>query len=260
MAELAKLFLQHGVAVTVVVVELPTLAPDFSAMVARAEVSNPSITFQVLPPPLPPAPSADSSSGDDTPKHHVLQMFGHLGAMNAPLCGFLRSLPAIDTLVIDMFCMDALDVAAELKLPVYFFYASGTGDLAILLNMLSVRANMSMSLEEFRYSVLSLPGAPPFRASDLSAELLKDTEAATAVLRMFQRMPESNGILINTFELLETHAAHALRDGLCVPNRAMPPIYCVEPLVLGGGEKRHECLRWLDAQPDHSVVCKTLSI
>ncbi|CAL4947567.1 unnamed protein product [Urochloa decumbens] len=258
MLQLAKLFLQHGVAVTVALVEPPVKTPDFSATVARAAASNPSISFHVLPPP-PQPPSTAGSSADDTPRHPALQMFDHLGAMNAPLRDFLRSLPtSADALVIDMFCADALDVAAELNLPVYFFYASGAGDLAVFLNIPSVRANMTMSLQEFRGSVLSLPGAPPFKASDLPEELLKDSEAGKAVLRrMFQRMPESNGILINSFELLEPRAARALRDGLCVPDRATPPVYCVGPLVSGGGEKGHECLRWLDAQPDRSVVFLT---
>ncbi|CAO2197724.1 unnamed protein product [Urochloa humidicola] len=254
MLQLAKLFLQHGVAVTVALVEPPVKAPDFSAGVARAAASNPSINFHVLKPAA--APSAGSSA-DDTPRHPTLQMFDYLGAMSAPLRDFLRSLPAAaDALVIDMFCADALDVAAELDMPVYFFYASGAGDLAVFLNIPSVRS--SMSLEEFRDSVLSLPGAPPFKASDLPEELLKDSEAAKAIiLRMFRRMPESNGILINSFESLEPRASCALRDGLCVPDRTTPPVYCVGPLVSGGGDKGHECLRWLDAQPDRSVVFLT---
>ncbi|CAL4961556.1 unnamed protein product [Urochloa decumbens] len=256
MLQLANLFLQHGVAVTVALVEPPVKTPDFSAAVARAAAFNPSINFHVLPPP-PPPPAASAGS---SPRHPALQKFDHLGAMNAPLRDFLRSLPtAADALVIDMFCADALDVAAVLNLPVYFFYASGAGDLAVFLNIPSVRANMTMSLEEFRESVLSLPGAPPFKASDLPEELLRDSEAGKAILRrMFQRMPESNGILVNTFESLEPRAARALRDGLCVPDRATPPVYCVGPLVNGGGEKGHEeCLRWLDAQPDRSVVFLT---
>ncbi|KAJ1285267.1 hypothetical protein BS78_03G267200 [Paspalum vaginatum] len=259
MVELAKLFVRHGVAVTVALVEPPVKAPNFSATVARAAASNPTITFHVLPPP-PPEPSgatSTTSSDDGTPKSHVLQMFDYLGAMSAPLRDFLRSLPAVDALVIDMFCVDALDVAAELRLPVYYFYASGAGDLAVLLNIPSVRAGMKTSFTELGDAVLSFPGAPPFKASDLPAETSKDREASKAILRMFQRMPESDGILINTFESLETRAVRALRDGLCVPNRATPPVYCIGPLVSGGGEKEHECLRWLDAQPDRSVVFLT---
>ncbi|GJM93220.1 hypothetical protein PR202_ga09764 [Eleusine coracana subsp. coracana] len=205
MVQLAKVFLQHGADVTVVLVE----PLDLSAAVAREAASNPSITFHVLPPP---SSAPEASNSDGTPKHHIVQIFDSLGAMNEHLRDFLRSVPSIDAFVIDMFCSDALDVAAELELPVYFFYASAAGDLAIFLHMPSINARMTKSYK-------------------------------------------SNGILVNSFESLETRAVRALRDGLCVPDRATPPVYCIGPLVsAGGGEKEHECLRWLDAQPDKSVV------
>ncbi|KAL6616008.1 hypothetical protein ACP70R_038278 [Stipagrostis hirtigluma subsp. patula] len=251
MVALAKVFLQHGVDVTVALVEPPVKSPDFSAAVARATASNPSVTFHVLPSP---PPAAAGPGSDDTTKHRATQFLNFLAVMNAPLRDFLRSLPSVHALVLDMFCTDALDVAAELNLPVYYFYASGAGDLAVLLNMPSMLASMNTSFGELGDSPLSFPGAPPIKASDLPEEVIKDREAAKGVLRMFERMPEANGILINTFESLETRAVRALRDGLCVPNRATPPVYCIGPLVSGGGDKEHECLRWLDEQPDHSVV------
>ncbi|XP_062206775.1 anthocyanidin 5,3-O-glucosyltransferase-like [Phragmites australis] len=251
MVQLANVFLQHGVDVTVALVEPPTKAPEFSAAVARAAASNPSITFHLLPPP-PPAPA--KSNPDNALTHPIAQMFEFLKAMNAPLRDFLRSLPSVHALVLDMFCADAFDVAAELKLPVYTFYASGALDLAVFLKLPSIRANMTSSFAELGDSILSLPGAPPFKASDLPSECSNDSEGAKAILRVFERMPEANGILINTFESLETRAVCALRDGLCIPNRATPPVYCIGPLVSGGGENEHECLRWLDMQPDNSVV------
>jgi hypothetical protein len=248
MIQLAKVFLQHGVDVTVALVEPPVKAPDFSAVVARAAASNPSIPFHVLPPP----PSAPGG----TPKHHVVQLFDFLGAMNAPLRDFLRSQPrAVDALVVDMFCCDALDVAAELHLPAYFFYASGAGSLAVFLNIPSVGAGMTTTFGEMGDSLLTLPGAPPFKASELPVGDPNEREVARLIWRMFERMPEADGILVNTFESLETRAVRALRDGLCVPNRATPPAYCIGPLVSAGdGGKEHECLRRLDAQPDDSVV------
>ena len=111
MIQLAQLFVQHGVAVTVALVEpQEEAASRFSFAVARAAAANPSVTFHVLPPP-PPCPGEEEAPPRD--------MFDRHRLMDAPLRDFLRSLPAVDTLVLDMFCGDALDVAAELKLPVY---------------------------------------------------------------------------------------------------------------------------------------------
>ncbi|KAL6616009.1 hypothetical protein ACP70R_038279 [Stipagrostis hirtigluma subsp. patula] len=258
MIALAKVFLHHGVDVTVALVEPPMKSPDFSVGVTSAAASNPAITFDVLPPPPPPPsppPPPAVSSSDDVRGRQIAQVFNFLKAnMKAPLRDFLLSLPSVHALVLDIFCADALDVAAELNLPVYFFNASGAGDLAVFLSIPTVRASMSTSFRELGDSLLSFPGVPPIKASDLPEEAIKDSDAAKAAFRLFERVPEANGILINTFESLETRAVRALKDGLCVPNRATPPVYCVGPLVSGGGDEEHECLRWLDAQPDHSVV------
>ncbi|EES01428.1 anthocyanidin 5,3-O-glucosyltransferase [Sorghum bicolor] len=251
MIELAKLFTQHGVAVTVALVEPPAKSPDFSTAVARAAASNPRVTFHVLPPPDP----ADSSSDGGTPSHHVDQMFSYLKAMNAPLRDLLRSLPAVDALVVDMFCRDALGVAAELNLPVYYFYASGASALAVFLNLPRMTTTGFLQAAAGD-SVLSLPGAPPFRASELPELIRNGSATGETIFRMLHAIPEANGILVNTFESLEPRAVRALRDGLCVPDRSTPPVYCIGPLVSGGGgdKEEHECLRWLDMQPDQSVV------
>uniref|UniRef100_J3MKQ1 UDP-glycosyltransferases domain-containing protein n=1 Tax=Oryza brachyantha TaxID=4533 RepID=J3MKQ1_ORYBR len=142
--------------------------------------------------------------------------------------------PSVRALVLGMFCFRALDVAAELGLPAYFFYPSGGGAVAVLLH---------------------LPSMHP-RVND--AGLATAARQPGNFLRMSELMAESSGIILNTFEWLETRAVHALKDGLCVPRgRATPPVYCVGPLVSGGGgggATEHECLRWLDAQPDQAVV------
>ncbi|XP_062204606.1 anthocyanidin 5,3-O-glucosyltransferase-like [Phragmites australis] len=258
MLELAKAFLRHGAAVDVAVALVepppPVQDPGFSAAVAGAKASNTSVAIHVLPS-SPPLPASGLGSDDDGEHVDLLvRMFRFLRAMNAPLRDFLRSLPHVQALVLDMFCGDALDVAAELGLPAYFFFATGAAGLAVFLGLPGMRASMDTGFRELGDAVLSFPGAPPFKASELPEGIADDGEACKAMLRMAARMPEARGILINTFESLEPRAVRALRDGLCVPGRPTPPVYCVGPLVSEGGEKEHESLRWLDAQPDRSVV------
>ncbi|KAL6623496.1 hypothetical protein ACP70R_033375 [Stipagrostis hirtigluma subsp. patula] len=266
MLELAKAFLRHGggaVDVAFALVEPPVGDddPGFSATVARAKASSPSVAFHILPPPpTPPGPGSGSDGdGEHEQEHHIGRMLRFLRAMNAPLRDFLRSLPSppVRALVLDMFCGDALDVADELGVPAYFNFSSGATGLAVFLGLPGARDNMNTSFAELGDAVLSFPGAPPFRASELPAGIADDSEASRAILRMAARMPEARGILINTFHSLEPRAVRALRDGLCVPGgRPTPPVYCVGPLVSSGGGdvERHACLRWLDEQPDRSVV------
>ncbi|RCV42700.1 hypothetical protein SEVIR_9G236600v4 [Setaria viridis] len=253
MLELAKAFLLHGggdgaLDVAVALVEPPVMGNGFAAAVAREEAANTSVAFHVLPPP---APAADGEA-----EQTLAWKLRFLRATNAPLRDLLRSLPSVRALVLDMFCADALDVAADLGLPAYFFFPSGAAGLAVFLALPARRRSMSTSFRELGGStVLSFPGAPPFKVSELPQELADDGEGCQATLRVAARMVDARGILVNSFESLEPRAVRALRDGLCVPDRPTPPVYCVGPLVSpGGGDKEHQCLRWLDAQPDRSVV------
>jgi len=256
MLELARAFLLHAgdqqVDVAIVVFEPPVYANGFAATVARAKATNTSVALHVLPPP------ASDSGGDTEPEDPLARLLRFLRATNAPLRDFLRTLSAsrcVQAVVLDIFCADALDVAAELGLPAYFFSPSGAAGLACFLGLPAMRASVGTSFAELGESaVLSFPGVPPFRIADLPPALADDGEACRGMLRAAARIPEARGILANSFESLEPRAMRALRDGLCVPDRPTPPVYCVGPLVSPGGDMDHDCLRWLDAQPDRSVV------
>ncbi|XP_066355905.1 UDP-glycosyltransferase 88B1-like [Miscanthus floridulus] len=260
MLELARAFLLHAgdqqVDVAIVVFEPPVYANGFAATVARAKASNTSVVLHVLPPPA----SDGGESGDDAePEDPLAWMLRFLRATNAPLRDFLRALSTasrrVQAIVLDMFCADALDVAAELGLPAYFFFPSGAAGLACFLGLPAMRASVGTSFAALGESaVLSFPGVPPLRVADLAQGLADDGEACKGIIGVAARMPDARGILINSFESLEPRAMRALRDGLCVPDRPTPPVYCVGPLVSPGGDTDHDCLRWLDAQPDRSVV------
>ncbi|CAO2142040.1 unnamed protein product [Urochloa humidicola] len=236
MVELAKHLVRHGLAVVVAVVDSPdTDAGMLAAAVARHAAANPDISFRLLSAPI---------------SHDLLRR-----ASPAPLRELLRSLPAVDALLLDMFCDDALDVAAELGIPAYFFVTSAAGDLACFLNLPYLYPTLP-SFKGMGKALVHCPGMPPIRALDMVASMQdKESDHTKVRLHQFERIAEAKGVLVNSFDWLEPRALKALGEGVCVPGRPTPRAFCIGPLVSDGktGET-HECLAWLDAQPERSVV------
>ncbi|OEL37933.1 Anthocyanidin 5,3-O-glucosyltransferase [Dichanthelium oligosanthes] len=256
MVELAKLLLSRGLTVVIAVPTPPASTADFFASstsaVAALEAANPAVYFHHLPSPDYPAPDPDP----------FLQMLDVL-RLTVPLLGaFLRSLPSVAALVLDLFCVDALDAAASIGVPAYFYYTSCAGDLAVFLNLPHYFAatDGGASFKDMGKALLRFPGVPPIPASDMPHTVL-DRADRTCAARVghYGRIPEGRGVLINTYEWLEARVVRALRDGVCVPGRPTPPVYPIGPLIVKGQDaaaegERHACLAWLDTQPERSVV------
>ncbi|CAN6372421.1 unnamed protein product [Urochloa humidicola] len=236
MVELAKLLRRHGLAVVVAVVDSPdTDAGVLGATVANLAAANPAISFCFLSAPV---------------SHDLLRL-----ASPAPLRELLRSLPAVDALLLDMFCVDALDVAAELSIPAYFFFTSAAGDLACFLNLPYLYPTLP-SFKDIGKALVHCPGMPPIRALDMVASMQdKESNHTKVRLHQFKRILEARGVLVNSFDWLEPRALKAVGEGVCVPGQPTPRVFCIGPLVNDGktGET-HDCLAWLDAQPERSVV------
>ncbi|PWZ32978.1 UDP-glycosyltransferase 88B1 [Zea mays] len=260
MTQLAKAFLHHGYDVTMVLIEPPIKSTDSGAgFIERVAASNPSITFHILPPT--PAPDVASST-----KHPFLLILELMRQYNDKLESFLRSIPRerLHSLVIDLFCTHAIDVATRLGVPVFKFFASGAGTLAIFTQLPALLAGRLTGLKELGDKPLQFLGVPPMPASHLATSLLEspEDELCRTSMEILERNAGTHGVLVNTFESLEQQALQALRDPLCVPGQALPPVYPIGPLVGtatgrqegGGGGPRHECLAWLDAQPERSVA------
>ncbi|XP_044346243.1 UDP-glycosyltransferase 88B1 [Triticum aestivum] len=211
MVELANVFLRRGQAIAIAVVNPPDKGAVSEDAMARLSTANPAITFRLLPVP---------SCGKDHYSHPVLRTTDVLRAANPSLRGFLRTLPAVDAIVVDMFCVDALDVAAELDIPAYFFFASAVGDLAIMLHLPYYYPAAPCSFKDMGKTVLRFPGVPPIRALDMSTTMLdQESDIAKEWLRHHMRMPEARGFLANSFDWLEARALEALR-GFVVKNWA----------------------------------------
>uniref|UniRef100_A0A8R7U1Q9 Anthocyanidin 5,3-O-glucosyltransferase n=1 Tax=Triticum urartu TaxID=4572 RepID=A0A8R7U1Q9_TRIUA len=250
MTELANVFLKHGYDVTMVLVEPPFKLPDSGTTAIERIASNPSISFHVL-------PSIHTLGFAASSKHPLLLMLQLLHYYNEQFEAFLHAMDrkSFHSVVLDMFCIDATDVCMKLGVPVYMFFAWSASCLSALI------AGRQTGLKELGDMPLDFVGVPPMPASHLLKELLEHTEDETckAMMNIWKRNTETMGVLLNTFESLESRAVQSLRGPLCVPERILPPIYCVGPFV-GKGTKdvekveRNECLEWLDMQPDRSVM------
>jgi UDP-glucoronosyl and UDP-glucosyl transferase len=249
MVEFAKLLTKHGVSVTVVTVGLMENRSSFiSRTLSRLSAANPTISFHVIP------PTSPEPEG-------VQAVFEKIHEANTPLLYLLRSMSetcSVRAVVMDVFCTYALDVVGQLGIPPYLFFTSGAYDIALDIYFPTLDKSLETSICEMGNALLHFPGLPPIPASHMP-ELMhrRDNPVYKIFVHHFERIVQSDGILINTFESMEEKAVEALKAGLCFPGGYTPPIYCIGPLITGGEKKeeeRHDSLLWLDMQPKNSVV------
>ncbi|KAJ0986301.1 hypothetical protein J5N97_004657 [Dioscorea zingiberensis] len=254
MTEFAKLLVARGFFVAIAI--LPPLHPNVSSSatddyISRINSSHPSISFHYLPP----------ITNISTSTSILFRLYSLLRASNTHLRDLLQSISQTSTiraLHIDFFCTDAFDVASELNLPAYVFFTSGAAVLAYFLYLPTLYNQITSSYNELGEPLVHIPGLPPIPGSHMP-DLMRDRDDNLQTLvDAFSRLPEAKGILVNSFEFLESRTLKTIREGHCLPGRAVPPVYCVGPLITGtgggGGGERHECLTWLDKQPKGSVV------
>ncbi|TKW35276.1 hypothetical protein SEVIR_2G361900v4 [Setaria viridis] len=260
MMQLADVLLEEGYAVTAALIDL-TLDHDdaLAAAVDRVAAAKPSLAIHRLPRIQNPPAVADYGEP-------LLWYFDIIRRYNERLREFISSLPprSVHAVVIDSPSADALDVARELGVPAYTFYGVNASTVAVFLQLPWFRAEGQPSFKELGDAPLEFHGVPPMPASYLLRETLLDpeTEIYKQMMNLMRRNTEPDGILVNTFASLEPRATGALRDPrILLPGGEcrVPPVYCVGPLVASGAagaeaEDKHECLAWLDAQPERSVV------
>ncbi|WVZ99295.1 hypothetical protein U9M48_044619 [Paspalum notatum var. saurae] len=252
MVELAKLVLSRVLSITIAVPTPPASTADFfdtsASAVAAITAANQAVSFHHLPASDYPVPYPDP----------FLQMLDALRLTIPALAAFLRSLPSVTALVLDLFCVDALDAAESAGVPAYFYYTSYAG--APPPPHYFAVTDGGASFKDMGKEPLRFPGVPPIPASDMPHTVL-DREDRTCAerIRHYARIPEARGVPVNTYEWLEARAVRALRDGVCVPGHPTPLVYPIGSLIVKGQEAaekeaRHACLAWLDAQPARSVV------
>ncbi|XP_015576377.1 UDP-glycosyltransferase 88F3 isoform X1 [Ricinus communis] len=159
--------------------------------------------------------------------------------------------------IIDIFCGSALSIGKDLKIPTYYFFTSGAACLGAFLYFPRIHEQHTESFKDLVNTVLDFPGMPPLKAVHFPEPMLDRNDPAYHDMVYFcSNLAKADGIIVNTFEDLETKAIKTIADGVCVPDAPTPPTYYIGPLIAGDSrhEAQHDCLSWLDRQPRNSVV------
>ncbi|KAB5519125.1 hypothetical protein DKX38_023444 [Salix brachista] len=166
--------------------------------------------------------------------------------------------PTLVGLVLDMFCTPMIEVANEFGVPSYIFLTSGATLLGLLFHIQALHGEQKVDPMEFKDSGAELVVpclANPYPVKVLPSFLL-NKEGLSIALAQARRFRESNGIIVNTFEDLESRAINSFSNG------NTPPVYPVGPMLNLNrdgdrdveSDKFKDIRQWLDDQPLSSVV------
>ncbi|XP_040378409.1 anthocyanidin 3-O-glucosyltransferase 2-like [Oryza brachyantha] len=167
--------------------------------------------------------------------------------------------PRAAALVVEFTSTDIFDVARELGLPAYVYFASSAAMLALMLRLPALHHEMPTEFGEMDGGhYVRVPGLPPVPASFMPASVMsKKSPSYGDTLYHGGRLVDAAGIIVNTAVELEPAVVAAIAEGQCTPGRPAPPLYPIGPVISSAGAQsdgNHECIRWLDAQPQASVV------
>ncbi|XP_071704594.1 UDP-glycosyltransferase 71E1-like [Rutidosis leptorrhynchoides] len=160
--------------------------------------------------------------------------------------------------VVDMFCIDMMDIANELGTPTYLYFTSAAASLGLMFCLQAKRDNEGFDVTELKDTDpdLSLPShAIPVPVKVLPSLLFdKGSGWPKTFLDLAKKYREPKGIIVNTFQELESHAIEYLASS----NVTVPPVFPVGAILNRekkvNDDKFEEIMTWLNDQPDSSVV------
>ncbi|KAJ7159396.1 hypothetical protein O6H91_Y547500 [Diphasiastrum complanatum] len=169
-------------------------------------------------------------------------------------------------IISDMLMSWTQDVANKYGIPRYVIYPGLAVSMAWVLYLPILQAHRGLPLKSAKEfdteeDFITVPGLPPSHRREWNT-LLLDTfprSAQEVYVKNCLRTHEASGILVDTFEELESAAISALETATINPKKV--PIYAVGPLLEATHSDQPDlrpadanCLRWLDNQPPSSVV------
>ncbi|RDX84367.1 UDP-glycosyltransferase 43, partial [Mucuna pruriens] len=179
-------------------------------------------------------------------KHHVKQALLNL----IPTESNSNSV-RLAAVFVDMFCTTLIDIAAELAVPCYLFFASPASFLGFTLHL--PQLDVAESKSEFTVPCFKNPLPRPV----LPNLVLDANDGASWFSYHVGRYKETKGIVVNTLQELEPHALQSLCN-----DSQLQRIYPIGPVLdlVGSAQwdpnlvQYKRIMEWLDQQPASSVV------
>ncbi|PWA74166.1 UDP-glycosyltransferase 71E1 [Artemisia annua] len=248
--ELAKLLLDHDqrLSVTIIIMNLPFEAKQ----VTETLISTPRLNFIYVP--------NEDSSKDLISPHTFMSAF--LEHQKPKLKNIIKDITESDSVrlvgfVVDMFCIAMIDVANEFGVPTYVYFTSSASALGLMFHLQAKCDGEEYDVTDLKDSdlMLSIPSYVKPIPAKLLPSVLSDKQGGSKMfIDLAKKFRESEGIIINSFQELESHGFEFLIKG----DRNIPPVFPVGPILnlknTKNDGKTTDIMAWLDSQPKSSVV------
>uniref|UniRef100_A0A5B7CC84 UDP-glycosyltransferases domain-containing protein n=1 Tax=Davidia involucrata TaxID=16924 RepID=A0A5B7CC84_DAVIN len=157
-------------------------------------------------------------------------------------------------LFVDMFCTSIIDVAGELGIPCYLYFASPATFLGFMLHLPTLDTQVGSEFEDSgtEFTIPSFANSVPSQVFPPTMSK-RNVDGYSWFLHHGRRYRETKGIIVNTFRKLEPFACNSFSTG------DVPPVYPVGPILDHHGPARwhsnhDDIMKWLDHQPPSSVA------
>ncbi|XP_057971528.1 UDP-glycosyltransferase 43-like [Malania oleifera] len=244
------------ISATILIITIPQrpIVTEYAA--SRPASAPPGLRFVHLPPVDPPPPDHFQSSIGfisiliERHKPHVKRALADVVSSDSDSV-------SLACLFLDMFSTTMIDVALELGVPSYLYFASPAGFLGLMLHLPTIDSLISGELDDSDSELIIPSFANPVPATVLpSAVLRRKRDGYSWLLYHARRYRETRGIIVNTFQELEPFALNSLSAD------QVAPVYPVGPVLdlLGPAQwhfdppQNEAIVKWLDDQPPASVV------
>ncbi|KAJ9687242.1 hypothetical protein PVL29_015919 [Vitis rotundifolia] len=237
--EIAKLLTQRDprFSITIIMIKFPFEFND-SSITSNSD----SIRFVTLPP-------VEVSPGAAAPSLFITEFLkAQIPLLRDAVHELTRSNSVrLGGFVIDMFCTSMIDVADEFGVPSYLFFTSSAAFLGFMFHLQFLHDYEDLDFNEFKDSdtELEVPSYANPVPGKVFPPVMFDKERGGAEMLLYhtRRFRRVNGIMVNTFVELESHAIQSFSGSKIPPGGSV-----------GVQQDASAVMSWLDDQPPSSVV------